>query len=116
MLLEMHCHTSEHSRCSHISAVEIVQQVFSKHLQGIVLTDHHYLWSEKELKELRRATGVPDHFLILSGQEVTTADFGDALVFGIDEILKSGTLLATIRENFPHAALTWAHPYRNGKR
>jgi thiamine kinase-like enzyme len=116
MLLEMHCHTSEHSACSHISAVEIVQQVFEKHLQGIVITDHHYLWTERELKTLRRAAGVPDYFLILSGQEVSTFDYGDVLVYGVNEILEKGTPLKIIRERFHYAALVWAHPYRNNKK
>ena len=59
MLIEMHCHTAEHSSCSSVSAVELVRQVFGKGLQAIVLTDHHYLWAVHELELLREAAGVP---------------------------------------------------------
>lgn len=43
MILEMHCHTAEHSACSQVSAAEIVQHNFDIGLHGTVLTDHHYL-------------------------------------------------------------------------
>ncbi len=114
MLLEMHCHTSEHSSCSHVCALELVQQVFAKGLQGVVLTDHHYLWPLREIEELRRRARVPDHFLILSGQEVHTRELGDVLVFGATERFRRGTTLKRIRSRQPEAALVWAHPYRKG--
>ncbi len=115
MLIEMHCHTAEHSSCSAIPAVELVRQVLARGLQGIVLTDHHYLWSRDELEALRQEAGVPDHFGIMSGQEVRTAEFGDVLVYGAGRSFPSGTSLAEIRRLFPGAALVLAHPYR-GKR
>jgi len=115
MLMEMHCHTAEHSACSSVPAVELVRRVLARGLQGIVLTDHHYLWPEPELKVLRRKAGVPDHFLIFSAQEVNTSDRGDILVYGADVSIPKGTLLATIRANWPLAALIWAHPYRSGR-
>lgn len=116
MLVEMHCHAEEHSPCSAVSAVDLVRQVFAKNLQGIVFTDHHYLWSDDELRAVRRASEVPDHFMILSGQEVWTPELGDVLVYGATEALPHGTPLADVRERFPEAALVWAHPYRKGKR
>lgn len=116
MLLEMHCHSREHSRCSRVSAVELVQRVFAKGLQGVVLTDHHYLWPEAELQELRRAAKVPEHFLIFSGQEVQTAELGDVLVYGAEVLLARGSTLEQIRAQAPAAALVWAHPYRRGHR
>ena len=115
MLLEMHCHTAEHSSCSAVPAVELVRQVHAKGLQGIVLTDHHFLWSPAELAVLRREAGVPDHFRILSGQELSSADLGDVLVYGAGESLPKGTSLAEVRTRFPAAALVWAHPYRGNR-
>lgn len=115
MLIEMHAHSREHSRCSGVAAADLVRQVFSKGLQGIVLTDHHYLWSEEELHSLRLAAAVPDHFLIMTGQEVRTGDVGDVLVYGAGSILERGVSLSGIRERFPDAALVWAHPYRTGR-
>ncbi len=112
MILEMHCHTAEHSECSHVSAADLVQHHFDIDLQGTVLTDHHYLWPPKEIEELRRKLKVPDYYLILSGQEVTTSELGDVLVYGPDVSIKKGTSLEDMRKHFPGAAIIWAHPYR----
>lgn len=116
MLLEMHCHTSEKSACSSVSAVELIQRVQARGLQGIVLTDHHAVWAADELEEVRRTTGVPDHFLIFSAQEVTTRDHGDLLVYGAAVPIAKGTPLAEIRQAWPGAALVLAHAYRKGRR
>jgi thiamine kinase-like enzyme/predicted metal-dependent phosphoesterase TrpH len=116
MLLEMHSHTSEHSRCSSIPAVELVRQAFAKGLQGIVFTDHHYLWSDEEILQVRRSGAVPDHFLILSGQEVATPEIGDVIVYGAGTHYPRRISLKEIRESSPDAALVWAHPYRKGRR
>jgi len=92
-----------------------VRQVFAKGLQAIVLTDHHYLWPADELDVLRKAAGVPDHFRIMSGQEVRTAELGDVLVYGATESLQSGRSLTDIRRLHPEAALVLAHPYRRNR-
>ena len=114
MILEIHTHSSAHSACSSVSAIDIVERCVAMDLQGVVLTDHHYLWPQAELDELRAACAVPDHFVILSGQEVTTSDVGDLLVYGADRSLPAGTSLVEIRQWFPQAGLVLAHPYRNG--
>ncbi|MGA7826846.1 MAG: phosphotransferase [Geobacteraceae bacterium] len=116
MLLEMHAHTKEHSYCSSIPAAELVRQAFAKGLQGIVFTDHHYLWRNEELLRVRRSAAVPDHFMIFSGQEVATPELGDVIVYGAGRHFPRRTSLVEIRESFPEAALVWAHPYRKGKR
>jgi 3',5'-nucleoside bisphosphate phosphatase len=113
MILEMHCHTAEHSECSHVSAADVLQHNFDMCLQGTVLTDHHYLWPPEEIEELRRKIKVPDYYLILSGQEVATPDLGDVLVYGADASIEKGTSLENIRKHFPDAAVIWAHPYRH---
>ena len=113
MILEMHCHTAAHSSCSTVSAGEIAQRNFDLGLQGTVFTDHHYLWPPEEISELRRGLKVPDHYLIMSAQEVTTPELGDVLVYGADVTIEKGTALKEIRERFPDAALIWAHPYRH---
>ena len=75
MILEMHCHTAEHSGCSQVAAAEVVQHNFNIGLHGTVLTDHHYLWTPEEIEELRGRLKVPDYYLILSGQEVMTRNW-----------------------------------------
>ncbi len=113
MILEMHCHTAEHSHCSHVAAADLVQSNFNKGLHGTVLTDHHYLWPPEEIRALRTRLKVPDYYLILSGQEVDTPEFGHVLVYGADVSLTPGTSLSDIRSTFPLAAVVWAHPYRD---
>ncbi len=113
MILEMHCHTSEHSGCSHVGAAEVAQHNFDIGLQGTVFTDHHYLWPPEEIRELRSRLKVPDYYLVLSGQEVSTPELGDVLVYGADVLIEKGTPLEKIRGRFPDAAIIWAHPYRH---
>ncbi|MBI3117637.1 MAG: phosphotransferase, partial [Candidatus Hydrogenedentes bacterium] len=115
MIMEMHCHTCEYSACSLVKAVTLVQRVLEKGLQGIAITDHHHFWPAEKLVELRAAVDVPGTFLILSGQEVGTPEFGDVLVYGADRVYPSGTSIDVIRREFPEAALVLAHAYRNGR-
>jgi predicted metal-dependent phosphoesterase TrpH len=112
MLLELHSHSSEHSSCSNITAVDLVRLVKGAGINGIVITDHHYLWPEEQLATLRAESGLPDDFVILSGQEVFTSDFGDVLVYGGAQSFPQGISLAALRNESPDAALVWAHPYR----
>ncbi len=115
-LIEIHCHTKEHSPCSEIYAKDLIARAIDKRLNGVVLTDHHYLWGEDELQELREVTGCRDDFVVLSGQEVTTRDFDDVLVYGATECFPYGASLNHIRSQSPEAAIVWAHPYRGIKR
>lgn len=115
MIIEMHSHTAEHSACSHVEAADLVRCAFEQGLQGIVLTDHHYFWPTEELNDVRRRSRVPGYFFLASGQEVTTSDFGDVLVFGADRTLPRGSSVDRIRAEFAQAALVWAHPYREEK-
>lgn len=114
MLLELHCHTSERSPCSHISAAELAVAIHTRGLGGIVFTDHSYLWPDDEINELRARLVLPGDFVILSGQEVYTRDFGDVLVYGAERSITERVTLADLRKEWPHAALVWAHPYRSG--
>lgn len=116
MLLEMHAHTREHSSCSRIGAEALVKAVIAKGLDGLLLTDHHYQWSGEEVEELRRAAGAPASFLLASGQEVTTSDAGDILVYGAEDSIGPGMRLPELRCACPDAALVWAHPWRGPRR
>lgn len=114
MLLETHVHSSLHSKCSIVDPVTLIRQVVKKGLQGIIFTEHHYLWTDQELENIRREAEVDRHFLILSGQEVET-DIGHVLVFGADKTIEGFIPLNELRNLYPLAALVWAHPFRNGK-
>ncbi len=91
--------------------MDLVRQAMQKNLQGIVLTEHHYLWNREELQRLRREAESGDHFFIFAAQEVET-DLGHILVYGVDRTIGEKTELARLRRLFPAAALVWAHPLR----
>ena len=109
----MHCHTSKYSKCSQIAPVILLRQVKKKELQGVVITEHHYLWGEDEIKALRVEAELDENFLIMAGQEVET-DIGHVLVFGSDRTIEEEISLRDLRALFPGAGLVWAHPFRNG--
>jgi 3',5'-nucleoside bisphosphate phosphatase len=116
MILEMHCHTSEYSACSHVNAVELITRICDMRFQGVVITDHHYQWSDEDLSIIKKKAGLPDKFLVLAGQEFKTSDFGDVLVYGLKESIPKQKLSMTeLKTKYPHAAVVWAHPYRNNK-
>lgn len=114
MLLELHSHTSDHSKCSKCDPVELVRRIKEKKLQGLVITDHHYLWTEEEIRSLRVAAGAERSFLIFAAQEVET-DFGHIIVYGAKDTIKNYLTLQALRKNVPEAALVLAHPFRDGK-
>ena len=111
MLIEMHCHTSKYSSCSMVDPVKLVQLVMERGLNGIILTEHHYLWQEDEIEWLRKKSGAGSDFVILSGQEVGT-DKGHVLVYGANKTIDEIFTLSELRKSFPAAALVWAHPFR----
>ncbi len=114
MIVETHCHTSEHSPCSHVAAVDLVRRACEAGVQTIVLTDHHYQWSEEELADLRRRAQLPEICRILAGQEVETYDFGHLLIYGARATIPAMRIsLLQIRAQYPDAAIVWAHPYRD---
>ncbi|MFA4991200.1 MAG: phosphotransferase [Candidatus Omnitrophota bacterium] len=113
MLLEIHAHTSRYSKCSQADPVALVRQVRKKELQGVILTEHHYLWKEDEMRALRIDAEVEDNFLILAGQEVET-DAGHVLVFGAGVSIEKFSTLPGLRKRFPDAAFILAHPFRKG--
>ncbi len=116
MIVEMHCHTSEHSSCSRVSAEDLARRAHEIGIQTIVLTDHHYQWTDEDLADLRRRARLPDVFQVLAGQEVEVPGFGHMLLYGAGAtIAKPGIPLQQIRQENPDAAIIWAHPYRDGR-
>ncbi len=94
-LIDLHCHTLEHSYDGQVPAGEICRATLAKGFNGIAFTDHSYVWPEEELSELHHEAGLPEHFRLFSGQEVRTAREGivrgDLLVFGVPECLPDDT-------------------------
>jgi hypothetical protein len=84
-------------------------------LDGLVITEHDWLWTEEELDELR--TAAPG-LVILSGIEVSAAE-GHFLVYGVRDpfALPRGIGVAELcREAHRQGgAVVAAHPYRWGQ-
>jgi predicted metal-dependent phosphoesterase TrpH len=114
MLLELHCHTAKHSSCSHLDPLDAVERARAKGLQGLVITEHHYLWTEEELRRLRADAELDEIFVLFAAQEVET-DIGHVLVFGAPRTITHRTPLSELRRAWPEAALVWAHPFRGDK-
>ncbi len=116
MIFDLHLHTSRYSECAQHSPKEVVRASKDLGLEGIVITEHHRLWSERELAELREWSG--PELMVFSGVEVSCFDggthLGDYVVLG-----------APSRSRYPRnptdlidwahseGAIVWAaHPYR----
>jgi predicted metal-dependent phosphoesterase TrpH len=78
MKFDLHMHTRRHSHDAMSDPIELIRSAKAAGLDGVVITEHDYLWPEDELQELRVA--VPG-IVVLSGVEVTGRG-GDMLVYG----------------------------------
>lgn len=94
-LVDIHCHTREHSYDGKASAIEVVTGLLRCGFAGVIFTDHNYVWPPDELEELRAHAGLPADFVLLSGQEVRTSVkglmAGDLLVYGPGRAFPDGT-------------------------
>ncbi len=115
MKFDLHLHTSRHSPDSATDPFELLDRARDAGLDGVVITEHHYLWPEDELAELRAYA--PD-LVVLSGIEVTGVG-GDVLVYGVTDpfALPRGIgwpdLLREVHRQ--GGAAVMAHPYRWGQ-
>jgi predicted metal-dependent phosphoesterase TrpH len=115
MRFDMHLHTDRHSGCSVMKPLELVERALAAGLDGVVITDHDYLWPDEELRELRdHAPGL----VILSGIEVTGRG-GDVLVYGVTDpfALPKGIDWPDLCREVHRqgGACVMAHPYRWGQ-
>ncbi|MCS6863878.1 MAG: PHP domain-containing protein [Gemmataceae bacterium] len=79
MKFDLHLHTARHSPDATSDPYELVQAAIQAGLDGIVITEHDYLWTESELDELRT---IAPGLVILAGIEVTGKG-GDILCYGV---------------------------------
>ena len=84
MKFDLHLHTSRHSPDSETDPFDLLAAARKAGLDGVVLTEHDYMWPEDELEELRATA--PD-LVILGGVEVAGRG-GDMLVYGITDPFK----------------------------
>jgi hypothetical protein len=61
---------------------KLISQAARRGLHGVVITEHHYQWTEEELAELKEKADVPG-FVLLAGFEYSS-EKGDILVYGLE--------------------------------
>lgn len=79
MKIDMHVHTERHSGCAAMSPEAMAQAAIRRGLDAVVITEHDYLWSEDEVRELQAQFPA---LKILRGIEVSVEE-GHALVYGV---------------------------------
>ena len=79
MKFDLHMHTARYSPDADTDPFDLVESALKAGLDGIVITEHDFLWPEHELDELRAAA---PGLVILAGMEVTGRG-GDVLCYGI---------------------------------
>ena len=113
MLIDMHVHTNRYSSCSILDPFDLVHRASELRLSGIVITEHHHIWSREEIEELKR--GTKSELLILRGQEVYSSA-GHLLIFGyygeFQEYLPVEEIVAKVHSK--GGIVIVAHPFRDG--
>jgi hypothetical protein len=79
--IDLHVHTQRHSPCSTIDPEKLLRQAVRAGLDGLVITEHHYQWQDRDIQDLAGRAGFPG-FLLLAGFEFASGQ-GDILVYGL---------------------------------
>jgi len=115
MKFDMHLHTTQHSPDSIMRPAELVQRVRDIGLNGVVITEHDWLWTEEELEQLRKTA---PELVILAGVEVSTLE-GHFLAYGITDPfrLTPGIGVAKLCREVHRqgGVVVAAHPFRWGQ-
>jgi predicted metal-dependent phosphoesterase TrpH len=115
MKFDLHIHTRKHSPDAITDPFDLVKAAAAAGLDGIVITEHDYLWTEPELEELRAAA---PGLVILPGIEVTGRG-GDVLCYGVTDPfalprgIPWGELCREVHRQ--GGAAVAAHPHRWGQ-
>jgi predicted metal-dependent phosphoesterase TrpH len=115
MKFDLHIHTTQYSPDSIMEPPALVRRACELGLDGVVITEHDWLWTEGELEELRRAA---PQLRIFAGVEVTAAE-GHFLAYGVTDplVLPRGIGVAELcrRVHQQGGAVVAAHPFRWGQ-
>jgi predicted metal-dependent phosphoesterase TrpH len=116
MKFDLHLHTTRHSPDSVMEPLELVLQAREIGLDGVVITEHDWLWTNDELDELRSVAG---GLVVLAGVEVSTRQ-GHFLAYGVKNPFAVGKGIGVAelcREvHRQGGAVVAAHPFRWGQR
>ncbi len=115
MKFDLHLHTTRHSPDSEMDPLVMVRRAGQLGLDGVVITEHDWLWTEAELEGLRaRSQGL----VVLAGIEVSARE-GHFLVYGVTNpfaVPRGIGVAALCREvHRQGGAVVAAHPFRWGQ-
>lgn len=112
MKFDLHLHTSRHSPDSIMPPQVMVRRAREIGLDGVVITEHDWLWTEEELDELRAAA---PGLVVLAGIEVSARE-GHFLAYGVTNpfAVPHGIGVAELCREIHRqgGAVVAAHPYR----
>jgi len=116
MKFDLHMHTSRHSPDSSMDPKVMLRRAQEIGLDGVVITEHDWLWTPDELNELRAAA---PGLVVLSGIEVSTRE-GHFLAYGVSNpfAVPKGIRVADLCREVHRqgGAVVAAHPFRFGQR
>ncbi len=116
MKFDLHLHTTRHSPDSEMDPFVMLRRARALGLDGVVITEHDWLWTGDELDELRAAA---PGLVVLAGVEVSTRQ-GHFLVYGVQDpfAVPRGIGVAELCREMHRqgGAVVAAHPFRWGQR
>jgi predicted metal-dependent phosphoesterase TrpH len=116
MKFDLHIHTTRHSPDSQMDPFALVRRACELKLDGVVITEHDWLWTEEELEELRAAA---PGLVVLAGIEVSCFE-GHFLTYGVRDpfVLPHGIRVFDLCKEVHRqgGAVVAAHPFRWGQR
>src|SRR5262249_26603158 len=112
MKFDLHMHTTRHSPDSQMEPAALLRRAREVGLDGVVITEHDWLWTEAELDELR---GAACGLVVLAGIEVSARQ-GHFLAYGVRNpfaVPHSIDVAELCREvHRQGGAVVAAHPFR----
>jgi predicted metal-dependent phosphoesterase TrpH len=112
MRFDLHMHTTRHSPDSRMDPFALVRRAREQGLDGVVITEHDWLWTEEELHELRAAA---PGLVVLAGIEVSCRE-GHFLTYGVGDpfALPRGIGVTELCREVHRqgGAVVAAHPFR----
>ena len=116
MKFDLHMHTTRHSPDSFMGPYVMLRRAREVGLQGVVITEHDWLWTDDELDELRSsASGL----VVLAGVEVSTKQ-GHFLAYGVRNPFSIprniGVADLCYEMHKQGGVVVAAHPFRWGQR
>src|SRR5262249_23521244 len=116
MKFDLHMHTTRHSPDSQMDPFTLLRRAKDIGLDGVVITEHDWLWTESELEELRRAA---TDLVVLAGVEVSAREghflaYGVRNPFAVPRGIRAADLCREVHQQ--GGVVVAAHPFRWGQR